>query len=103
MSRKSDAVWHYWMLLIDKVNSIMINGSERSYPFVKDSFVQTTNKMINKSNLGISTCIYTLAIQIQKQLYNDIVVEIIDWPWKQSMNSDDNNEGKFNTDPPTQK
>lgn len=76
--------------------------SERNNAFCI-SFVQTTNKLINKSNLGISTSIYTLAIQIQKQLYNVFVAEIIDWPWKQSMNSDDNNEGKFNTDAPTQK
>lgn len=57
---------------------------------------------MNKSNLGISTSIYTHWVQIHKQLYDVIVAEIIDWPWKQSMNPDDNNEGKFNTDTPTQ-
>lgn len=71
--------------------------------FVKNSFVQTTNKPINKSNVDVTTSIHTLAIQIHKQLYNVIVVEIIDWPWKQSMNHDDNNEGKFNNDPLTEK
>lgn len=82
-----------------------MNSSESKNTFCIEysNFVQTTNKLIHKSYVGVTTSIQTLAIQIRKHLYNIIVAEIIDWPWKQSMNHDDNNEGKFNNDPPTEK